>query len=156
MKKPVDIKLTKEGIENLKKEQETLIDKRPEVLTRLVAAREQGDLSENAGYHAAKDELAYIDWRIRELKLLLRFADIIETNQSDVVGLGSVVTISDGENDFVYTIVGKFEANPANGKLSDASPVGRMLIGKKVGESVKVDTPNGEIIYKVTGIRACD
>lgn len=156
MKKPMDIKLTKEGLENLKKEQKALSDKRPDVLTRLVGAREQGDLSENAGYHAAKDELSYIDYRIREIKLLLRFADVIEINQSEVVGLGSVVTISDGYNDFVYTIVGELEANPANGRLSDASPIGKMLIGKKVGERVKVDVPSGKISYKVISIRACD
>jgi transcription elongation factor GreA len=152
MKKPIDIQLTKEGLENFKKEQQVLIDKRPEVLARLVAAREQGDLSENAGYHAAKDELAYIDHRIRELKFLLRFADVIETNQTGVVAFGSVVTISDGQRNMVYTIVGKLEANPAKGKLSDVSPIGKMLIGKKVGESVKVDIPDGNITYKVISI----
>ena len=152
MKKPIDIQLTKEGLQNFKKEQQVLIDKRPDVLARLIAAREQGDLSENAGYHAAKDELAYIDHRIRELKLLLRFADVIETNQTGVVAFGSVVTISDGQRNMVFTIVGKLEANPANGKLSDVSPIGKMLIGKKVGESVKVDIPDGNVTYKVINI----
>jgi len=152
MKKPIDIQLTKEGLENFEKEQQVLIDKRPYVLARLVAAREQGDLSENAGYHAAKDELAYIDHRIRELKLLLRFADVTETNQTEVVAFGSVVTISDGQRNMVYTIVGQLEANPVKGKLSDVSPIGKMLIGKKVGESVKVDIPNGNITYKVISI----
>ena len=152
MKKPIDIQLTKEGLQNFKKEQQVLSDKRPEVLTRLVAAREQGDLSENAGYHAAKDELAYIDHRIRELNLLLRFADVIQSNQTGVVAFGSVVTISDGQRNMVYTIVGKLEANPANGKLSDVSPIGKMLLGKKVGESIKVDIPDGNVTYKIINI----
>src|SRR4030042_2834074 len=149
MNNPFDIQLTKEGLENFKKEQQDLINKRPQVLTRLVAAREQGDLSENAGYHAAKDELAFIDHRIRELKLLLKFADVIQTNQTAVVALGSVVTISDGQNNMVYSIVGKLEADPAKGKISDDSPIGKMLIGKKVGESVTVELPEGTVLYKV-------
>jgi len=152
MKKPIDIQLTKEGFEKFKKEQQNLIDKRPHVLARLIAAREQGDLSENAGYHAAKDELAYIDHRIRELKLLLRFADVIKSNQTGVVAFGSVVTISDGQDNMVYTIVGKLEADPAKGKISDDSPIGRMLIGKKVGESVKVKIPDGNVTYRVINI----
>jgi transcription elongation factor GreA len=153
MNKPVDIKLTQEGFENLKKEYQELLDKRPGVIERMSAAREQGDLSENAGFHAAKDALSYIDYRLRELKLLLRFADVIETKQTEVVAFGSVVTIAAGENKMVYTIVGKLEANPARGKLSDVSPIGSVLLGKRVGETVEVEVPDGKVTYKIIGIK---
>jgi len=153
VKKPIDIKLTEEGLENLKKEYQTLLDKRPEVLARLVAAREQGDLSENAGYHASKDELATLDRRLRELKIIFRFAEVIETSQNDFVDLGSQVTVENGSIMQEFTIVGALEADPAKNKLSNVSPIGSVLIGKKVGQSVEIDVPQGRVKYKIISIK---
>lgn len=153
MKKPIDIYITKEGLGNLKKEHENLINKRPVVVERMSTAREQGDLSENAGYHAAKEELAYIDYRLRELKLLIRNVHIIETKQNAIVDLGSTVTILGRGKQTVYTIVGKLEADPVGGKLSEVSPIGSALLGKRVGASVEVEIPDGRIVYKIVEIR---
>lgn len=153
MKKPIDIKLTKEGFENLKKELARLQERRPGVVVRLSAAREQGDLSENAGYHAAKEELGKIDSRVNEIKLILRFGDVVEATNSEIVQVGSsLVAQSAGEN-FDFSIVGELEANPIAGKLSKSSPIGKALIGKRPGEEVEIETPSGKVTYKVVKIK---
>lgn len=154
MKKPIDIKVTKEGYKKLKEELEKLIKKRPDVLVRMVAAREQGDLSENAGYHAAKEELGYIDRRLRELKLMLRFANVIGEGTSNIVSLGSKVVVDNGTGPIEFAIVGNIEANPSEKKMSDESPIGKALIGKKVGDTVEVEIPDGTVTYKVLEIKA--
>lgn len=154
MKKPIDIKLTPEGLENLKKEQQELVGKRPGVLARMVAAREQGDLSENAGFHAAKDELSRIDHRLRELKLMIRFVDVIADGESSSVSLGSVVVVDDGSGEREFKIVGRLEADPIKGLLSDESPIGGALLGRRVGESVKIDIPDGSIQFKIMSIKS--
>ncbi len=152
MKKPIDIKLTQEGYDNLLAEQAHLIERRPGVLKRMVDAREQGDLSENAGYHAAKEELGRIDSRLKVLKIMLRFAEVVEAKGKDSVSFGSTVTVeSDGvKKDFI--IVSALEADPMGGKMSDISPIGSALIGKKVGDSVEVETPGGKVSYKIHSI----
>lgn len=153
MKKPIDVKFTKEGFEKIKQEYQSLLDKRPQVLTRLVAAREQGDLSENAGYHASKEELGRIDRRIRELKLLIRFGEVVESGSLDTVSIGNKVILSDGNKRFEYQIVGKLEADPARGKLSEVSPIGSALLGKKAGDEVIIDIPSGKANFKLLGIK---
>lgn len=153
MKKPIDIKVTPEGLANLKKEQKELSEKRPGVLARMVAAREQGDLSENAGFHAAKDELSRIDRRTRELALMIRFASIISNDQSSAVSLGSVVVVDDGDGQREFKIVGKLEADPTRGLISDESPIGRVLLDKKVGEYIDVDIPDGKVKFKILNIK---
>ena len=152
MLKPIDVTFTKEGFEKLTKELVDLAEKRPQVLARMVAAREQGDLSENAGYHASKEELAKIDRRTRELKYLIRNGRIAEGKSRDEVSVGNTVKVQSGDDEFVYKIVGRLEADPANAKLSEVSPVGAALIGKKLGDEVVVETPDGKIIYKVIEI----
>lgn len=152
MKKPIELKLTREGFDNLKAEVAALFERRPGVLSRMVLARDQGDLSENAGYHAAKEELGRIDRRTRELKILIRFADVVDGNSSSVVGFGSVVTvINDGEKTD-FKIVNKIEADPIRGKLSDVSPIGSALLGKKVWDVVDVDIPDGKITFTILKI----
>ncbi len=153
VKKPIDVKLTKEGFEKLQKELEELKAKRPGVVTRLTAAREQGDLSENAGYHAAKDELGYVDSRINEIKLLLRFGDVVESKGAETVGIGNTVIVENGQGQNEFSLVGHFEADPTLGKLSEKSPIGAALIGKKVGEAVEIDVPDGKITFKIVEIR---
>lgn len=149
MKKPIELKLTREGFDNLKKELDFLLERRPGVLTRMVAAREQGDLSENAGYHAAKEELGRIDRRTRELKIMIRFADVVDSHRAAIVDFGSVVTVEQDGQKSVFTIVSKLEADPVHGKVSDVSPIGSALLGAKVGDIVNVDIPDGKIAFKI-------
>lgn len=153
MKKPIEVKVTKEGFEKFKTEEAQLIERRPGVLARMVAAREQGDLSENAGFHAAKEELGNIDRRLRELKLMIRFADIIDGSGSDVISLGSIVVVDDGSGPKEYKIVGATEANPMEGKMSNASPIGKALIGRRAGDKVDVEIPNGKVSFKVIELK---
>lgn len=152
MKKPIDIKLTQAGFEKLQEEQRQLVEKRPGVVKRLTAAREQGDLSENAGYHAAKEELGYIDSRLRMLKLLIRSADVVESSGSEEVSFGCTVKVSDGDSVRNFTIVSGLEADPMNGKMSDISPIGSALIGKRVGDVVDILVPDGKVTYKIIEI----
>lgn len=153
MKKPIDIKFTKEGYKKLGEEYQALIEKRPGVLSRMVAAREQGDLSENAGYHASKEELGKIDSRMRELKLLMRFGEIVDSKGSGVVGIGSTIKVSGQGDTFVFNIVGRLEADPVHGKLSEVSPIGSALLGKKVGDNVEVEIPDGKNVYTILEIK---
>ena len=148
-----DYKFTREGYENLKKEYECLIAERPGVLTRMVAAREQGDLSENAGYHASKDRLGQIDSRIRELKLLMRVGKVVEGGDQNTVGFGNRVIIDNDVEKQEFTIVSALEADPAHGKMSDSSPIGSALLGKKVGDNVEIEVPSGRVNYKIIEIK---
>ncbi len=153
MKKPIDIKFTKEGYQKLGEEYRELTEKRPQVLSRMVAAREQGDLSENAGYHASKEELGKIDSRLRELKLLMRFGEIVDSKGADSVGIGSAVKVSKGNDTFEFNIVGRLEADPVHGKLSEVSPIGSALMGKTVDDEIEVETPDGIISFKILEIK---
>lgn len=153
MHKPIDVKFTKEGYEKIKEEYQKLLEKRPQVLIRLVAAREQGDLSENAGYHASKDELGKIDRRVRELKLLIRYGEVVESQTSGQVGIGNTVKVESGSNISEFKIVGRLEADPKSGKLSEVSPIGSALIGKKVGDEIEIEIPDGKISFKITEIK---
>ena len=153
MQKIVDVKFTKEGFEKLKQEHQNLISRRPEVLARMVEAREQGDLSENAGYHASKEELLQIDRRIRELVILMRVGEVVDQKASDQVRVGSIVKITDGTEIFEYQIVGRLEADPLHGKLSEVSPIGSTLLDKKVGDEVEVEIPDGKMVYKIIELK---
>src|SRR3989344_2541343 len=143
---------TKEGYENLQNELGKLTARRPQVVINLTNAREQGDLSENAGYHAAKEELGKIDSRVKEIKYLLRVGKIQESAQIEQVSFGNTVTVHNGDEELTFTVVEELEADPANAKISTSSPIGRALINKKMGESVEVETPNGRIILKILKI----
>jgi len=153
VRKLPNFKFTPEGFEKLKKELAELSERRPGVLTRLVAAREQGDLSENAGYHAAREELGKIDSRVRELKLMIRLAEVVQAKEADIVGFGNKVMINDGENNLEFTIVSAQEADPISGKISDSSPIGSALLGKKTGDTVSVYSPSGKADYRIVEIK---
>lgn len=153
VKSPIDLKLTKEGLEKLKAEFAELTEKRPQVLERMVAAREMGDLSENAGYHASKEELLRIDNRLAELKVLMRLGQVVEPKSQDKVQIGTSVELTNGKDFFEYKIVGQLEGDPANGKISEVSPAGSALIGKKAGDEVEIETPNGTTSYKIVKIK---
>jgi transcription elongation factor GreA len=148
--------LTSEGAEKLKAELEELKGpKRDEMAKRLRSAIQMGDLSENADYHKAKEDQAFMEGRIQELEYLLRNATIIEAADvsTDTIQVGSRVTVQEG--DFppeTYYLVGAKEADPRNGKISNESPIGRVLMGGHVGDDVTATTPGGEIKLKILKI----
>ena len=150
--------LTSEGLKKLEDELDDLIVvKRKEVAQKIKEAREQGDLSENAEYDAAKDEQRDIEARIEEIEKILKNAEIVDEDEvnTDTINVGCQVKILDCEFDeeLIYKIVGSTEANSLKGKISNESPVGRALIGKKVGEMVSVETQVGTVQYNVLDIK---
>ncbi|MBA3723415.1 MAG: transcription elongation factor GreA [Candidatus Levybacteria bacterium] len=150
------IYLTQKGFEDLKLEYKDLNDKRrPEVVERLSAAREMGDLSENAEYTAAREELSFIDGRLDELEGLLKGVEIIsdaKAHGAHAVDLGSQVTIKTNGKEILFTVVGEWEADPAEKKISHESPLGKALLGKAVGDEIEVDAPAGKMVYTVVSI----
>lgn len=148
------IYLTKEGLAELKQEFEELAKvKRPEVLERVSQARDMGDLSENAEYTAAREELSFIDGRIGELEELLKGASLIHSSATKgTIKLGSKVTLHINGKKEEYAVVGEWEADPMEKKISHESPLGKALLGKKVGEKVEVEAPAGKIVYTIAAI----
>ena len=149
--------LTYEGLKKLEDELENLkVVRRKEVSQKIKEAREQGDLSENAEYDAAKDEQRDIEARIEELEKILKNAEVVVEEEADLdkVSIGCSGKILDCEFDeeLEYKIVGSTEANSLKGKISNESPVGKALLGKQVGDTVTVETPAGEFSYKVLSI----
>jgi len=149
--------LTYEGLKTLEEELETLkVVKRKEVAAKIKEAREQGDLSENAEYDAAKDEQRDIEARIEELENILKNVEVVVEDEVDFdqINVGCKVKVFDMtyDEEMDFKIVGSTEANSLGGKISNESPVGQALLGKKVGELVKVDTQAGVIKYKVLDI----
>jgi transcription elongation factor GreA len=146
--------LTKEKLEELKKELEHLKSEgRKEIARQLKTAKEYGDLSENAEYSQAKDEQAALEIRIAELEDMIRNAIIIEPGaKKDRVDVGSKVLLKKDNKNYEYLIVGETEADPSSGKISNNSPLGKVLLGKKVGDEVIVEAPRGKIKYKILKI----
>lgn len=146
--------LTKERLEELRQELQKLKTvRRLEVADHLRRAKEYGDLSENAEYVEAKEEQRQVESRIYELEDLLKRAVIIKKKKgSETVQIGSRVTAEKDGKSVEYTIVGVSEADPAKGKISNESPLGRTLLGRKVGDSVEIMTPVGKVIYHITKI----
>lgn len=148
--------LTQEGYEKLKAELEDLINvQRPELAVKLKDAISMGDLKENADYHDAKERQAFLEGRIRQLEGLLKDATIINEGHipAGVVAVGRTVTVQ--EEDFdpeTFRIVGAAEANPMEGLISNESPLGQALLGRKKGEKVKVKTDAGEFTYKIKSV----
>jgi transcription elongation factor GreA len=146
--------LTAEGEKKLKAELAELTGPRREDLAkRLHSAIQMGDLSENADYHKAKEDQAFLEGRILEIEGVLRMAIIVEKTNSDVVTVGSLVTVQeDGSEPETYSLVGAKEADPRNGKISNESPIGRALMEHKVGDVVVAETPGGQIKFKILKI----
>jgi transcription elongation factor GreA len=152
----MSVYLTPEGKEKLERELKDLIEnKRPELAAKLKEAISQGDLSENADYSDAKEQQAFLEGRIREIEGMLRSAVIIEeTATTGIVTIGSQVTIAeDGSDPETYKIVGAAEADPDRGFISNESPLGAALLQARKGDTVRVQTPNGEIFFKVINIQ---
>ena len=149
--------LTKEGFSELKKEYDELTkSKRPAAVERIAAARAQGDLAENSEYAAAREELSFIDGRIEELEGLIAHAKVIRESSSKKgegeIKLGSKVTLAVNGKREVFTVVGEWEADPTEKKISHDSPLGRALLGKAAGDKVEVEAPAGKILYAIVDI----
>jgi transcription elongation factor GreA len=150
--------MTAEALEELRAELRHKVEvERSALAARLKAAIEMGDLSENADYHAAKEDQGFLEGRIRELQAMINNAVIIEGNSvlaNGMIQLGSHVrVVEDGQNEVeMFWIVGKVEANPREGKISNESPLGSALLGRKVGDEVRIAAPAGETVFKIVGI----
>lgn len=150
--------LTYEGLRQLEEElQELKVNKRKQVAEKIKEAREQGDLSENAEYDAAKDEQRDIEARIEEIDKILKNAEVVVEDEVDVdaINIGCMVRILDMEynDELEYKIVGSTEANSLKGKISNESPVGKALMGARKGDIISVDTHSGVIQYKILEIQ---
>lgn len=148
--------VTPEGLEQLEAELKQLKGKdRPDTVKRLAAARELGDLSENADYSDAREQLAFIEGRIEELEVLVKHAVVVTSKGSSSGGItiGSTVTLAQaGGKTVTYQLVGSNETDPMAGKISTESPVGSMLLGHKTGDTVSVHTPNGQQQYTIKAV----
>ena len=148
--------LTPEGKEKLEKELHKLTTQEREKLAhRLKSAISMGDLSENAEYHKAKEDQGFLEGRIQEIETILKNSELIDTTKKyDQVSLGAQVTIKENESPpEVYVLVGSKEANPSKGKISNESPIGKALIGHKVGDMVRVELPHDEpILFEILAI----
>jgi transcription elongation factor GreA len=146
--------LSREGLEKLREElDELMTTRRAEVAARIADAKEHGDLSENAEYEDAKNEQAFIEGRIQQLETLIKNAILIdERHSTEIVQIGSTVEIESNDGHERYTIVGSAEASPKDGRISNESPVGGALIGKRKGDKVVVSVPSGDSTYTIVSI----
>jgi len=145
-----DYQLTKTGREELEEELKALKSRRSEIAEKIKAARDFGDLSENAEYDAARDEQSQVESRIAEIEEILQNSTLIKgTNGDGMIVLGSVVTLESERGEVQYTLVSSVEADPAEKKISDESPIGQALVGKKKGDEVEISTPSGQLTFKV-------
>ncbi len=150
--------LTEEGLEKIKTELEYLTTTRRKEVAQLIAeAKAEGDISENAGYDEAKTQQGFLEGKIRELEVVIKNAQIIDEDEGpkNVVALGRTVIVREVGTDVeeTYEIVGKLEANPIEGRISNESPIGKALIGQKKGETVVAETPGGEITFEIVRIK---
>ena len=144
---------TQAGLNQLREELGHLTaDRRPKLIERLSLARSMGDLSENSDYQSAKEELAFTDGRIAELEEIIKNAKISVPATNDSINFGHSVTIQIGQSQAIFRIVGEWEADPAQKKISHTSPLGQALMGKKIGDQVQVDAPAGKVVYTIVAI----
>ncbi len=147
------IQFTKSGLTEIQAELLELKNtKLAAAIERVARARDFGDLSENAEYHAAKEDLAFIEGRIEELEEIVQKAEVVSTKGRSAISIGCKVTVSVSGKDHTYEIVGQWEADPLKQKISHTSPLGLALVGKKTGEKVEFEAPAGKVIYKIKKI----
>lgn len=144
--------ITADGKKELEAELTKLKGRRGEIAEKIADARGYGDLSENAEYDAAREDQGLVESRIAEIEDILTNAELIKASRASSVGLGSKVELKNGAKTVHYHVVGPVEANPIEGKISNESPIGLALMGKKVGDSASVTTPKGEISYQVVAV----
>jgi len=149
------VQLTQEGYQLLKQELTLLKEKKlPLAIDKLQKARSMGDLKENNAYSSARDELSLMEGRVQEIEEILKNVEVInQVINSDKISIGAHVTIEVEGNQEQFHIVGEYEADPMNKKVSHTSPIGQALIGKKIGDTVQIEIPSGKIIYKIIGIK---
>ena len=151
-----DVKLTKQGLEVLRTELGELRDvKRPKLVERLANARSQGDLSENSDYQSAKEELEFLDGRIDELEEVVKTASVVSGSgkaENGGIGVGTKVTVKVNGIKAIFDIVGEWEADTINKKISHDSPLGVALSGKKIGDKVEVEAPAGKLQYEILAV----
>ena len=148
--------LTIESLEKLNQELKNIKEKQiPEIAKKIDEAKQQGDLSENAEYHQAKDDMSWAQGRLIEIENIIDNAQIIEENfgNKNEVTLGSTVLVKANNSNKEFQIVGQQESDPLIGKISNESPIGRALLGAKLKEEIKVKTPAGEQVYKIIAIK---
>jgi transcription elongation factor GreA len=146
--------MTQSGLEKAQVELEALVLRRKEIIEKIKAAKEQGDLKENGEYHEAKNDMAFNESKILELEDLIRNAEVVESpTNSQFVSLGSQIKVANGAGEREFLIVGPTEANPAERKISDESPLGQAFMHRSVGEEVEVETPAGIQKYTILEIK---
>jgi len=147
------VQITKGGLETLKNELNHLVnEKRPQVVDRLANARSQGDLAENSDYHNAKDELDFLDGRIAELEDVLQSAIVVSGTNGSGIAVGTRVKLKVNGATHDYAIVGEWEADPIQKKISHTSPLGKALVGRKKGDKVEVEAPAGKLMYEILAV----
>ena len=144
--------ITEVGKKELEIELEELKGRRGEIADRIAEARNYGDLSENADYDTAREDQALVETRIAEIEDILANATLIKAGNGSRIGVGSTVELKSGGKTFSYTLVGPVEADPIAGKISNESPIGIALMGRKIGESAVITTPKGEVAYEIIKI----
>lgn len=147
-----EFQLTKDGVAELQAELADLKSKLLDVIESIKTARDQGDLSENAEYHAAKEEQERVDNRIAEIEHILANTEIVSKGGKGKVSIGNTVALKSGSKSVAYHIVDSVEADPLESKISDESPIGKALLGKKVGEKVEITLPAGAKTYEIKEI----
>lgn len=147
-----EFQITTDGKKELEQELELLKGKRSEAAEKVAEARDFGDLKENAEYDVARQEQGLIETRIAEIEDILVNAKIIRKSSNSEVSLGSKVELKTDSKQVFYTVVGPVEADPLEGKISNQSPIGEALMGKKIGDEVTVSTPKANIVYKIASI----
>lgn len=144
--------ITEDGKKELELELDELKGQRGDIADKIAAARDFGDLTENAEYDAAREEQGLVETRIAEIEDILLNASIITASSSSKVSLGSKIELKTDEKTVTYTVVGPVEADPLEGKISNESPIGSQLMGKRVGDQVSIKTPKGVTVYEVISI----
>lgn len=147
------IQFTRDGLIEIQAELDELKGKKlTDAIERVARARDFGDLSENAEYHAAKEELSFIEGRVEELENIISKAEVAGKGKKGAIDIGCTVTVTVAGKEHTYEIVGDWEADPIKKKISHTSPLGQALIGKKMGEAVEFEAPAGKVIYKIKKI----
>ncbi len=144
--------ITADGRKELEAELEKLKARRGEIAEKIAEARDYGDLSENAEYDAAREDQGLVESRIAEIEDILMNAELIKATRKSTIGIGSKVELKNGAKKVNYHVVGPVEANPVEGKISNESPIGMALMGKKVGDKAVVTTPKGDINYSIVAV----
>jgi len=144
--------ITADGKKELEAELDKLKARRGEIAEKIAEARDYGDLSENAEYDAAREDQGLVESRVAEIEDILMNAELIKASRKSTIGIGSKVQLKSGNKTVDYHVVGPVEANPVEGKISNESPIGLALMGKKVGDKASVTTPKGTINYNIVSV----